>query len=59
MQSLEEGALLLGRALLQGKKGEGQGVPVLVQWVKNPTSIMRTWVQFLASLNGLEDLALP
>ena len=28
-------------------------VPVVAQWVTNPTSIMRMWIQFLASLSRL------
>ena len=34
------------------KLGHELGVPVVAQWVMNPTS-MRMWVQSLASLSGL------
>ena len=42
-----------------GKEIKVFGVPVVVQWVKNLTSIMRMRVQSLVLLSGLGNPALP
>ena len=43
-------------------KGENIGVPTVVQWVKNPTTVAQfsaeAWAQSLAQCSGLKDLVL-
>ena len=34
------------------------GVPVVAQWVRNPTWCLRMWIGPLASLSGLRDPSL-
>ena len=45
-----------GRWMREHKPWAKVRVPVVAQWLTNPTRNMRLWVRFLASLSGLRIL---